>query len=244
MRLYLANSEAKTKAAIKAFWKGRSAAHSKQVASGKADQGERSAVTGGKNMDGFIALIADLVHGNGLKSAEIHLLRKALTLPGYFRPTKLWDIIVTDRATLIAALEFKSQVGPSFGNNFNNRAEEAIGTAADFWTAYREGAFGEIARPFLGWIMLVEDAAGSRSPVRDASPHYPVSPDFLDASYIARYHVLCKKLMQEQFYTAAACIASPRSAHKDGEFSCQSDLTSHTNFVATFAGHIAAAAAR
>ena len=83
MGLYRANSEAKAKEAVKAFWKGRSAARSKQVASGKADQGERSAVTGGKNMDGFISLVADLVKGNGLKSAEIHLQRKALTLPGY-----------------------------------------------------------------------------------------------------------------------------------------------------------------
>ena len=71
---------------------------------------------------------------------------------------------------LIAAIEFKSQAGPSFGNNFNNRCEEAIGTAHDFWTAFREGAFGRQSRPFLGWLMLVEDAGGSRAPVRDASP--------------------------------------------------------------------------
>ena len=92
--------------------------------------------------------------------------------------------------------------------------------------------------------MLVEDAAGSRSPVRDSSPHFAVFPDFRDASYIARYHVLCKKLMQEQFYTAAACLASPRNAHKDGKYSAEGDITSPGNFVATFAGHIAAAAAR
>jgi hypothetical protein len=27
---------------------------------------------------------------------------------------------------------------PSFGNNFNNRSEEAIGSASDIWIAYRE----------------------------------------------------------------------------------------------------------
>ena len=244
MALQLANFESKTKAAVKAFWTGRTAAHTKQLASGKADQGERSAVTGGKNMDGFISLVTDLVHGNGLRDAEIHLQRKALTLPGYFRPTKLWDMLIMYRGLLIAALEFKSQVGPSFGNNFNNRAEEAIGTAADFWTAYRESAFGDIPRPFLGWIMLVEDAEGSRSPVREASPHFPVFPEFHDASYIGRYHVLCKRLMQEQFYTAAATLASPRTASNDGTFTTHEDMTSLSNFVATFAGHIAAAAAR
>ncbi len=244
MPLELANYEAKAQAAVKAFWAGRHAASTKQSATGKQDQGERSAVTGGKNMDGFIALMTDLVHANGLKSAEIHLVRKTLTLPGYFRPTKLWDMMVMDQGTLISALELKSQVGPSFGNNFNNRAEESIGSAHDFWTAYRESAFGDIPRPFLGWIMLVEDAEGSRSPVRDASPHFPVFPEFSGASYIERYHVLCKKLIQEQLYTAAATLASPRTAIKDGAFSTHDDMTSLSTFVTTFAGHIAAAAAR
>lgn len=244
MPLHLANYEAKTRKAVKAFWTGRSAASIKQAAAGKADQGERAAVTGGKNMDGFISLVTDLVRGNGLKSADIHLQRKALTLPGFFRPTKLWDLVIMDRGKLIAALEFKSQVGPSFGNNCNNRAEEAIGTAHDFWTAYREGAFGDIARPFLGWLMLVEDAPGSRSPVRDASPHFPIFPEFREASYIERYHLLCKKLVQEQLYTTATTLASPRSAVKDGSFMGNDDMTNLSNFVATFAGHIAAAAAR
>jgi len=36
------------------------------------------------------------------------------------------------------AIELKSRVG-SFGNNVNNRTEEAIGNAADIWRAYEEG---------------------------------------------------------------------------------------------------------
>lgn len=244
MALYLANYKVKTKAAIKSFWSGRDAARVKQDATGKADQGERAAVTSGKNMDGFIALMEQIVRGNGLKNATVHLQRRALTLPGFFRPTKLWDMIVMDRSTLVAALEFKSQVGPSFGNNCNNRAEEAIGTAHDFWTAYRERAFGDIPRPFLGWLALVEDADESRAPVKDNSPHYPIFPEFRNASYLERYHLLCRKMVHEQLYTAATSIASPRSAIKDGRFTDNSDMTSLENFVTTFAGHIAAAAAR
>lgn len=243
MPLKLASHQAKAKAAVKRFWTGRAAARDKQTASGKPDQGERGAVTGGKNMDGFIELATDLIHANGLKNAEIHLLRKTLTLPGYFRPTKIWDMLVLHRGQLIAALEFKSQVGPSFGNNFNNRAEEAIGSAADFWTAYRENAYGNIPRPFLGWLMLVEDTAGSRSPVAESSPHFPVFPEFRGASYLDRYHMLCEKLMKEQFYTTATLLASPRSASKTGKFSTHDDPTSLTQFVATFAGHIAATSA-
>ncbi len=243
MSLNLSNHESKLKAAVKLFWSGRLAARDKQLLSGKLGQGERGAVTGGKNMDGFIKLATDLVHANGLKNAEIHLQRRTLTLPGYFRPTKLWDMIVIYRGQLIAVLEFKSQVGPSFGNNFNNRAEEAIGSAVDFWTAYRESAFGDIPRPFLGWLMLVEDAKGSRSPVGESSPHFQTFPEFSGASYLDRYHLLCKKLMKEQFYSAATMIASPRNAARSGEYSSHGDLTSLSQFVATFAGHIATVAA-
>ena len=67
--------------------------------------------------------------------------RVSVELPGFFRPTKEWDIVVVSDNNLIAAIELKSQIGPSFGNNFNNRTEEALGTAMDIWTAYREGAF-------------------------------------------------------------------------------------------------------
>ncbi len=244
MPLNLANYERLVRAAVKSFWRGREQARSTQQSSGRTDQGERAAVTAGKNMDGFIALVRKLVELNGLEDAEIHLERRVLALPGYFRPTKLWDMLILHRGQLIAALEFKSQVGPSFGNNFNNRAEEAIGTAADFWTAYRENAFGAIPRPFLGWIMLVEDAEASRMPVREASPHFPVFPCFRDSSYLMRYHLLCQKLMQEQLYTVACPLATPRTAAANGDFTSQQDLTSLANFVTTFAGHIAAAAAR
>ncbi len=216
----------------------------KQAESGKADQGERAGVTGGKNMDGFTALVIDLVRANGLDHSTIHQSRAVLTLPGYFRPTKLWDLLVMHRGELIAAIELKSQVGPSFGNNFNNRTEEAIGTGHDLWTAFREGAFGQQPRPFVGWIMLVEDAAGSRSPVRDASPHFPVFPEFRGASYLQRYDVLCHRLMKEQLYTCATLLASPRSAVADGEFSELSRVTGLRSFVASLAGHVASSAAR
>ena len=165
MALDLANYEKKTKDAVKAFWGNREKAREKQVQVGRIDQGERSGVTGGKNLDGFTTMILDLIKANGLGHADIHQSRALVTLPGFFRPTKLWDLVVIHRGHLVAAIELKSQVGPSFGNNFNNRTEEAIGTAHDFWTAYREKAFGEQSKPFVGWLMVVEDAPRSRSPV-------------------------------------------------------------------------------
>jgi len=244
MALDLVDYERKARDAVKAFWRNRETARQKQMVSGKTDQGERAGVTGGKNMDGFLTLILDVIKANGLAHAEIHQNRAMLTLLGYFRPTKLWDLLVIHKGELIAAIELKSQVGPSFGNNFNNRTEEAIGTAHDLWTAFREEAFGKQPRPFVGWVMMVEDAPESRKPVRDVSPHFPVLKEFMGASYLTRYELLCQRLVQEQLYTTATLMTAERSAVTTGDFTEFSPMTSLRAFITALAGHIAAEAAR
>ena len=244
MSLDLADYQIRAREAVKLFWGNRNAAITKSSESDKPDAGMRGAVTAGKNMDGFLQLTHALVEANGLTMAEICSSKKVLTLPGFFRPTKVWDMLVTYRGQLVAALEFKSQVG-SFGNNFNNRTEEAIGTAHDLWTAYRDGALGKDApRPFLGWIMLLEDCRNSQCPVRNFEPHFPVFPEFRGASYAKRYDLLCNKLVREGLYTSSALLLSPRTAALDGSNRAMSELTSLKTFVTAFAGHIATASAR
>jgi Restriction endonuclease XhoI len=75
MTLDLVNYQQKSHEAIQAFWGNREAAKQKQIESGKADQGERAGVTAGKNMDGFLALMIDIVRANGLADAQIHQSR-------------------------------------------------------------------------------------------------------------------------------------------------------------------------
>jgi hypothetical protein len=133
--------------AVEFFWGTRVDAAMKQQEGGKSDQGARAEVTGGHNMDGFMMLLVELAKANGMPDADIFTAASVVTLPGFFRPTKRWDLVIVSAKRLVAAIELKSQVGPSFGNNFNNRTEEAIGAAHDFWTTFREGAFGEGPRP-------------------------------------------------------------------------------------------------
>lgn len=244
MALDLVDYESKAINAVKSFWSSREAAKQKQIGTGNIDQGERSSVTAGKNMDKFLELAIDVVNANGLEKADIYQNKAMLTLPGYFRPTKLWDLLVLYKGNLIAAIELKSQVGPSFGNNFNNRTEEAIGTAHDFWTAYREGAFGQQPRPFVGWLMMVEDAPGSRSSVRDKSPHFAIFDDYKGASYLQRYNLLCQRLVQEQLYTTASVITASRSSICTGNYSELSEMTSLKTFITSLAGHVACEASR
>ena len=118
----------RTKRAVAQYWETRDGQRRKQEQGGKADQGLRSAVTGGAHMNGFIDIFTELIEQAGIPEQYIHR-KKAVELPGFFRPTKEWDLLVVKERTLIAAIEAKSQVGPSFGNNFNNRTEEAMGSA-------------------------------------------------------------------------------------------------------------------
>lgn len=112
-------------AAVAHFWRTRRGQASKQKASGRSDQGGRGAVTGGAQMDGFVQLLTDLITDAGIDRSSIHY-RKRVDLPGFFRATKEWDLIVVHNGVLLVAIEAKSQVG-SFGNNFNNRTDQLWG---------------------------------------------------------------------------------------------------------------------
>src|SRR5437763_4457038 len=176
------NLEAGVREAVRHFWRTRQQQSTRQGETADRDRGARGAVTGGKQMDGFVRLVRDLLTGAGVPERCI-AIDKRVELPGWFRAEKKWDLVIVHEAELLAAVEFKSQIGPSFGNNFNNRTEEALGSATDIWAAYREGAFKPSSRPFLGYLMLLEDCDRSRSAVKVIEPHFPVFPEFKKASY-------------------------------------------------------------
>jgi len=232
--------EKRLRGAVRFFWRTREQqARSQGRATGRKDYGSRAAVTGGKQIDGFIRLMRDLLIESQLPSEAIHLRKKEVVLPGWFRPAKEWDLVVVVDGTLLAVVEFKSQVG-SFGNNFNNRTEEAVGSATDLWTAYREGAFRGSARPWTGYFMLLEDAPGSRTPVAVSEPHFPVFPEFRDSSYADRYRILCEKLVRERLYDAACLILSDRRRGLKGQYSEPSVEIGFLKFATSLVTHATA----
>lgn len=204
--------------AIQFFWKTRQAQSERQGArTGARDAGSRTAVTGGKQLDGFVELLRDFLEDAGLDRPCIYTSRK-VELPGWYRAEKKWDLLIVRDAQLIAAMEFKSQVG-SFGNNFNNRTEEALGNATDIWAAFREGAFKPSLRPWLGYVMVLEETKKSLSPIGVQESHFKVFPEFQDASYAKRYEILLTKLVRERLYDSAALILTDRLTGKDGTYS-------------------------
>jgi hypothetical protein len=236
----LAEIESRLRQAVSFFWATRDTQRKRQGAStGRRDAGDRTAVTGGRHCGEFAALIRELMVSCGLPDSAIHD-RRNTQLPGYFRATKDWDLIAVVNGQLVAAVEFKSQVG-SFGNNFNNRTEEALGNATDIWTAYREGAFKGSQRPWLGYFMLLEDAPKStQQRSRFPEPHFEVFSDFKETSYADRYGLLCRRLVRERLYDSACLLLSSRTAGQLGDYREPDEELSFRRFATQLVAHVTA----
>jgi len=234
--------DARLRDAVRHFWLMRQQQSTRQGEAEDRDRGARGAVTGGKQMDGFVRLVHQLLI-DAKVPPDCIWLDKRVELPGWFRAEKKWDLVIVHNQELLAAIEFKSQVGPSFGNNFNNRTEEALGSATDVWAAYREGAFKPSSRPFLGYLMLLEDCPRSRAPVKVIEPHFPVFPEFKLASYRDRYSILVEKLLRDRLYDGACFLLSSESAATTGDYIEPNPELTFAKFVTPLVAQVSAVCA-
>ncbi|HJP93158.1 MAG TPA: PaeR7I family type II restriction endonuclease [Pyrinomonadaceae bacterium] len=228
--------------AVQHFWRMRGKQQKRQgTNSGRKDAGNRGAVTGGKHADGFVRLIAMIVSDAALPDVEVYVTeKKPRTLPGFYRPCKEWDLVVLSDNSLVAVVEVKSQVG-SFGNNFNNRVEEALGNATDFWAAYREGAFKPSQKPWLGYLFMLEETPTSmRATKRIKLKPYNVDELFQERSYAKRYELVCERLVRDRLYDAACFFTSNAKTGKRGQFREPNDELSIRNFAISLHARAAA----
>ena len=223
--------------AIGDYWNGRKRQANLQVTRGVRDTGTRSEVTGGHQLDGIGRILYEIAIKAGYSSEDLYF-DAPLPIPGYYRPQKKWDFAVCRNGKLVAAVELKSQCG-SFGNNFNNRAEEAIGLAHDFWVAYREKAFGVIPSPWLGFFFLLEESEASQQPVKlHSSPIKPLSK-FENTSYQIRYQILCETLVLERDFTMTSLLLSQRpKSNSQAKYSEPIDALSFVNFCKSLYSHL------
>ena len=136
--------------AIRTFWTTKTRQQDAAEAAGTSE-GTRGSVTAGRHMSGFEDLVRRVV-----SDAGVHVDRpktSKLYIPGFYRETKAWDVILFYRGSALAIVEAKSQ-GSSLANNFNNRVEEAIGQAADVWRSYESGLLVSKLRPWVGYVMI------------------------------------------------------------------------------------------
>jgi type II restriction enzyme len=195
--------EPRFREAVRSFWNVRNSQAEQQRLEGKLDAGTRGAVTGGQHLNSVALLIADIFADAGVQPEG-----NARLLPGYYRASKNWDVVVTYKDAIVAIIELKSQVG-SFGNNLNNRVEEMIGQSLDLWRAAREHLLGPI-RPWFGYVMLLESHEKSRALLRNPKTAFPADPEFNDSRYIDRYTIAFKRLLLEGDMNSVCLVTTDR----------------------------------
>jgi hypothetical protein len=227
------------KEAIQHFWRTRESQSKRQGSTtGIRDTGNRTAVTGGRHADGFVNLVKEVVENAGVKQAHVRSTQgSGRKLPGFFRPSKEWDFVVSNERQIIAVVEVKSQVG-SFGNNFNNRVEEAIGNGVDFWEAYNEGIYEPSTRPWLGYLLMIEDAPRSINPTQPVTLEpFSIDKRLNGLSYAKRYEEFGKRLVRKRLYDAVCLVMSKENTGINGEFSTPSNELSTENFCRSLYSH-------
>lgn len=118
------NCEAEFADAVRTFWSIKQAQQTASDAAGRQGGGTSGAVRAGKHMAPFEQLIRKVELDTGLVPDPSP--RDTVYLPGFYRESKSWDVVLQYKGHALAIVEAKSQ-GSSLANNFNNRVEEAIG---------------------------------------------------------------------------------------------------------------------
>jgi len=224
--------------AVQFYWEARSGQGEEQRASDSTARGRRAEVLGGGQMDGFAGLVEDLLVAEGVPREAVEHDYHA-TLPGYFRHEKEWDTAVVHDGKLLAAVEYKSQAS-SFGNNLNNRAEEAIGSNTDLLEAYEEGVFAPSPQPFVGYLMLMADSEEARESVGLREPNFEADEEFQGASYARRAELLCLRMLRKRLVTGAAFLMSGEEEGLEGEYREPNEELRFERFARALTSHVTA----
>ena len=169
---------------------------------GKAQQGNRAAVTGGKHLRGINQLIVDELANAGLDDLTLGFDRGAV-LPGYFRPAKAWDLLALRDGKPVLAVEYKSMKG-SEGKNLNNRADEVFGIAEDLREAQRHGLIPQGL--VLAYVFLMEMTPEVTRPVGASVNAGQIDPIFEGASYLDRMAIMCERIREQGLYDVTWAI--------------------------------------
>jgi hypothetical protein len=187
-------------------------------------------------MDSFAGLIEDIVVEAGVPRESVKHDYHA-TLPGFYRHEKEWDTAVVHDSELLAVVEYKSQAS-SFGNNLNNRAEEAIGNNTDIIEAYEEGVFAPSPQPFIGYLMLMADNEKSRNVPQVREVNFDVDDEFKGATYVNRMELLCLRMVRKRLVNEAAFILSDEEQGLDGEYWQPNEELAFERFARSLASHV------
>lgn len=191
------------KTALLQMYDNLSAASERQAERGGHDQGARSQVTGGKHLNCVAEVIRNDLIAVGYNAQEVYYKDGCLRLPGWYRPSKDWDLLAFDDNDLLAILELKS-INSSFGNNANNRSEESLGSAVGAAHAIKNELIPfQTAPPLLAYVLVIKLCDDSTRVSSTAQKSvYPIDEVFKHTSYFERLTIFCRRLLAERLYQA------------------------------------------
>lgn len=228
--------EPEVRDAVQWYWETRSEQAEAQRESEDTARGHRAEVLGAGQMDGFAGLIEDLLVEAGVPRDSVKHDYHA-TLPGFYRPEKEWDTAVVHEGELLAVIEYKSQAS-SFGNNLNNRIEEAVGSFTGLLEAYEDGMFEPSPAPWIGYLFLMADNDRSQNVPRLREPNFAVDDEFRDATYLDRIEVLCLRLVRQRLVNEGAFVLSDEENGLEGEFWEPNEELRFTRFARSLTSHV------
>ena len=196
-------------------------------------EGNRGIMIGGGAMDGFASAARTVALSAGVPESDIIISRSAqdkrATLPGFFRPSKNFDFVIIHDQIPVVALEFKS-INSSFGNNMNNRADEAIGQGTDLNAMYDSNGIPE-GEFFSGYILCMADNEGSNTATREITlPLISLNVEMNGLSYQGRGDAMCLRLEEQSIWTCTSFLSSDLS-ECDGDYTVHSPENSPTRFL-------------
>lgn len=194
--------------AIAGYWQAKDNQRVIAEAIQSTAEGTSKAVRGGGHFNPIVNLLARFFTDAGYPESAIGASGAKTILPGYYRPTKAWDLVVVHEGVLVAAVEMKALGGPSFGNNYNNRVEEALGNASDLSRAHLSAFLGP-EKPWLGYFFLMDDQPGSRRVGgKSRGESFAVDPIWRGRSYQGRFSVTGERFLDDGLYDAICYLVS------------------------------------
>ncbi|MCX4754319.1 Shedu anti-phage system protein SduA domain-containing protein [Kitasatospora purpeofusca] len=143
-----------------------------------------------------------------------------LSLPSFYGGISSgWDLVISRDGFPLAAIYIKSQMGPSYGNNFRNRIQDVTEQALDVRRQYEKSDLKEL-QPHLGLFFILEDGPGARRPVK-TTPAVTGFPSEVDGmSYRDRFTDVFGRLLKDRVYDGICYITASPDGDSSPEEPC------------------------
>lgn len=191
-------------AAVRYWFEAKESQLAAVLNAGRSQGGRRDAVVGGKHLDGLNTLVVDELDRLDVTGLS-YLTNARATLPGYYRASKSWDLLVLRDGEPILVVEYKSMKG-SEGKNLNNRIDEVLGVGEDLRAAQEHGLVPRNLR--RAYIFIMETTPEVLTPVGFRGSVGVPDDVFVTASYLDRMAILCSRIRQTGLYDMTWAIAA------------------------------------